>query len=94
MPREAFTQPYLIYFLRPFGLWFGRSSLHNHSLALVTTDLRDDCLLFLSSLRSLSTVLGTTLQAICDTGGIERTTDDVITTTRKILYTTTAYEHD
>ena len=45
-------------------------------------------------LRSLSTVFRTTLQTICYTGGIQRTTYDVITNTRQVFYTTATYHYN
>ena len=48
----------------------------------------------LLSLRTLCTILGTTLGAVGHTGSIERTAYDVITYTREVLHTTTAHEHD
>ena len=48
----------------------------------------------LLGLRALSTVLGAALGAIGHASGIERATDDVITHTREILYTTTTNQHD
>ena len=47
----------------------------------------------LLGLRTLSTVLGTSLHTTGDTLGIQRTTDDVITHTRQIL-DTAATDHD
>ena len=43
---------------------------------------------------TLSTVLRTTLCAVCNTCGIKSTTNDVITYTWEILNTTTANQHD
>ena len=43
---------------------------------------------------TLSTVLRTTLCAVCNTCGIKSTTNDVITNTRKVLYTTTTNQYD
>ena len=45
-------------------------------------------------LRTLSTVLRTTLCAVSYTCCIECTANDVVTYTWKILYTTTANKHD
>ena len=39
-------------------------------------------------------VLGTALLPVRDTGGVERTTNDVIANAGKVLYTATADEHD
>ena len=49
--------------------------------------------LFLS-FRTLSTVFASTLQTVCYTGGIQRTTHDVITNTRQVFHTTTTHHHD
>ena len=51
-------------------------------------------LLLLSGLRTLSTVLGTTLCAVGNTGCIERAAHDVITNTREVLHTTATHQHD
>ena len=45
-------------------------------------------------LRTLGAVLGTTLAAILHTGGIQSTTDDVVTDTGKVFYTTAANHDD
>lgn len=49
---------------------------------------------YLLFLGALSTVLGAGLTAVSDTGRIERTTDDGITYTGKVLYPTTADQYD
>ena len=46
-----------------------------------------------SLLGPLGTVLGTSLIAVCNTGGIQSTSDDVISYTRQILYTTAPDKH-
>src|SRR5690606_1820949 len=46
------------------------------------------------SFRSFSTVLGATLLTVFYSCGIECTTDDVISHTRKILHTTTSDQYD
>ena len=43
---------------------------------------------------TLSTVLRTTLCAVCNTCGIKSTTNDVITYTWEVLNTTTTNQHD
>ena len=43
--------------------------------------------LLLGSLRTLCTVLGTALQAVCDALSIQGTADDVVTHTREVTYT-------
>ena len=48
----------------------------------------------LLSFGALSTVLRTTLETVCYTCGIQCTTNDVITYTREVFYTTTAYQYD
>ena len=50
--------------------------------------------LLLLSLRTLSTVLGTTLGTAGNTSGIQCTTYDVITYTGEVLHTTAANQHD
>ena len=45
-------------------------------------------------LRTLGAVLGTTLAAILHTGGIQSTTDDVVTDTGKVFYTAAANHDD
>ena len=50
--------------------------------------------LLLSGLRTLSTVLRTALSTVSNTSSIECTANDVVTYTRKVLYTTTTYEYD
>ena len=50
--------------------------------------------LLLSGFRTLSAVLGATLCAACHACGIKSTTNDVVTHTRKVLYTTAAHKHD
>ena len=57
------------------------------------------CRLFLLCCRctcfwSFCSVLGTTLATTIYAGGIERTAHEVITYTRKVLYTTAADEYD
>ena len=49
--------------------------------------------LFLS-LRALSAVLRAALEAVSHASGVERTTNDVITYTRKVLHTAAAHHHD
>ena len=44
----------------------------------------------LACLRALSAVLGTSLTTVSNTLGIQSTTDDVVTDTRKVLYTAAA----
>lgn len=57
--------------------------------------MRDDGLLLGSTgLGTLGSVFGAALCTILDTGGIKSTAYDVITNTRKVLYTTAAYEND
>jgi len=51
-------------------------------------------LLLLASLRSLRTVLGTTLHTALNTLGIERTADNVVTHARQVLDTAAADQHD
>src|SRR5688572_3226721 len=48
----------------------------------------------LSLLRSLGPVLGAALVALGDADGVQRSTDDVIANTRKVLHTASANEHD
>ncbi len=48
----------------------------------------------LLSFRTLSTVLRTTLETVSYTCGIQCTTNDVITYTREVFHTTTAYQYD
>ena len=48
----------------------------------------------LLSFRTLSTVLRTTLETVSYTCGIQCTTNDVITYTREVFYTTAAYQYD
>ena len=55
---------------------------------------RTEVQLLLSSLGALSTVLRTALCTVSHTCSIKRTANDVITYTRKVLYTTTANKHD
>ncbi len=50
-------------------------------------------LLFLS-LRTLCTILGTTLSTVCHTCGIKSSTYDVITYTRQVFHTTATHKHD
>ena len=50
--------------------------------------------LFLSILRSLSAVLGTSLFSVSDTGGIKGTTDDVVSGTGQVLNTTTTDQNN
>jgi len=47
-----------------------------------------------SVLRTLGAVLGTTLAAILYTGGVQSTTDDVVTDTGKVFHTAAADHHD
>ena len=44
----------------------------------------------LAGLRALRAVLGASLTAVCNTLRIQRAADDVVTDTRKVLYTTAA----
>ena len=53
-----------------------------------------ELLLGSTGLGTLGSVFGAALGTILDTCGIESATDDVITHTGKVLYTTAAYEHD
>ncbi len=48
----------------------------------------------LLGLGTLGTVLRTALSAVCHTGGIERTANDVIADTGEVLHTTAANQHD
>ena len=48
----------------------------------------------LFSFRTLSSVFGAALQAVSHTGGIKRTTYDVITYTRQVFHTTATYHYD
>ena len=50
--------------------------------------------LLLSGLGTLCTVLRTALCTVGNTGSIECAANDVVTYTREVLNTTTAYEHD
>ena len=50
--------------------------------------------LLLLSLRTLCTILRTALCTVCDTCGIQSTTNDVITYTGEVLNTTTTYQYD
>ena len=45
-------------------------------------------------LRTLGAVLGTTLAAILHTGGIQSTTDDVVTYPWKVFYTSTTKKYN
>jgi hypothetical protein len=47
-----------------------------------------------TGLRTLRTVFGAALAALIDTEGIERTTDDVVTNTWKVLHPSAANEDD
>ena len=51
-------------------------------------------LLLLGCLRTLGTVLGTTLQTVGHASGIKRTANDVVTHTRKVFHTTAANQYD
>ena len=52
------------------------------------------CRSSLSRFRTLCTVFGTSLRTACYAGSIQCTANDVVTYTRKVLYTTATYQYD
>jgi len=59
-----------------------------HLLNLINKPKRIKLFTSFLLLWALCSVLGTALSAVCYASGIKRTADDVITNTRKVLYTT------
>ena len=82
--------------LRVAEPFFGHQRIqHLHILTFAHLHISNRVVqLLLSSLGALSTVLRTALCAVSYTCSIESTANDVIAHTRKVLYTTTANEHD
>ena len=96
---RAFTQPVNL-FLQQNDNWV---SLFCKGLRLIAISglepqpfvlLRFGRLLLLSCLRTLGTVLTTTLSAVGHTGSIQCTAYNVITHTGQVLYTTAAHQYD
>ena len=64
------------------------------ALSLVALGSQLSAKLLLGCLWTLGTILGAALCTVGNTGGIQRTTNDVIAHTGKVLYTTTTNQND
>jgi len=93
----------MLSFERPIGLWTSHGlcwrirpvivSIHQHFYFPAMDSLHGLrpalCALFL-----FGSVLGSTLLAILNTGGIQNTTNDVVPHTRQIFHTSTSDQHN
>ena len=88
---RTFTQPFNN---SPAKRYYKKINVELPARSLLALDSQLSAKLFLSCLWTFRTILGTTLCAISNTGGIKSTTHDVIAHTGKVFHTTATNEHN
>ncbi len=90
VPTGTFTQPCYKAFTNKKTALFLTVRNFNYLRSLFFLS----CNSWLSRFRTFSSVFRTSLFTTAHSGGIQRTTNDVITYTRKVFYTTTTYKNN
>jgi hypothetical protein len=89
--RERFTTSFLFFLKLLLGSWLLAGLLVIDCNSVLTTQPLNPIALFFGS---FCAVLGTTLAAIFYASRIKGSTDDMVTNTGKVFYTTTTDEHN